>query len=473
VLADDLQRLLARQPVRARRGGRRYRCGRFVARHRLALTAAAAALLAFSSGLGLALWQRAQAVAERERAERRFADVHALSQWMLLDIDDNLSRLPESTSVRERALDYLERLHAEADDDPALLADLAEGYARAGALLAEGPAARSSTRAERSHAAFERAVAIQRWLFAYEPYRIERALALGNTLRRQARAGMGTAHHDVASARVEEALALARSVGERAPEASEPAYLLASTLVTRLRLVGVMREGHGGQPDTALDDAAAAWSALLRVEPVPALEDQEFGMDAAILSRILHEVGREAEAVAVAERAIAVFERFAVPGAHTGIAYAYSTLAFHRRDQGRTDEALALHARTMTIRRARLEERDLPISAFIAFFDSLLDDVELALARPDHDRARPGLDEAGAFLDRMAGKAATPPPPATACTNSACACRARIADLFAPGSRNGGLLEAVEQVPQEVISRLRVAHGLVDDERPETVVENP
>lgn len=59
-MAADLRRYLAGQPVAARRGGRRYRLGRLVRRHRAALAISAALLVAVA-----ALWA---AVAARQRA---------------------------------------------------------------------------------------------------------------------------------------------------------------------------------------------------------------------------------------------------------------------------------------------------------------------------------------------------------------------------------------------------------------------
>lgn len=75
-LADDVRRHLAREPVRAHRGGLRYRLGRFLERHALASAFAGLALLGLLAGLGLALWQagEARAAAARESAERARAE---------------------------------------------------------------------------------------------------------------------------------------------------------------------------------------------------------------------------------------------------------------------------------------------------------------------------------------------------------------------------------------------------------------
>jgi len=74
-LADDLRRWLDGRPVEARRGGRRYRLAKFVARHRAAVTFAALAVLALAAGLAGTLIQsrRAAQQAAIAREQRDFA----------------------------------------------------------------------------------------------------------------------------------------------------------------------------------------------------------------------------------------------------------------------------------------------------------------------------------------------------------------------------------------------------------------
>ena len=75
-LAEDLRRWLSGRPVAARVGSRRYRVGKFVGRHRLALTAAILATLGLAGGLALALWQARIASRERDRAQVAAEQAH-------------------------------------------------------------------------------------------------------------------------------------------------------------------------------------------------------------------------------------------------------------------------------------------------------------------------------------------------------------------------------------------------------------
>ncbi|MFL6196482.1 MAG: protein kinase domain-containing protein [Thermoanaerobaculia bacterium] len=69
-LAEDLRRSLDGRPVRARPDSVAYRTGRFLFRHRLAVTAASLVVLSLVAGLAVALWQARVARAEARRAER-------------------------------------------------------------------------------------------------------------------------------------------------------------------------------------------------------------------------------------------------------------------------------------------------------------------------------------------------------------------------------------------------------------------
>jgi eukaryotic-like serine/threonine-protein kinase len=82
--ADDLRRVLAREPVRAKPPTWAYRTRRFVRRHRVSVAAAVIAAVVLAGGTGLLAWQRVEIARERDRAreaERRAAlDASAANQ---------------------------------------------------------------------------------------------------------------------------------------------------------------------------------------------------------------------------------------------------------------------------------------------------------------------------------------------------------------------------------------------------------
>jgi eukaryotic-like serine/threonine-protein kinase len=130
-LGLDLRRFLEGQPVAARRGGRAYRSRKFVARHRLALAAGAAVVLALSAATVIS-------ARERARAERRAAEVRKLAGSVLLHLNDAIAHLPGSTPLRvelaRRSQESLASLAQEASGDVALQRDLAAAYLRLGNL---------------------------------------------------------------------------------------------------------------------------------------------------------------------------------------------------------------------------------------------------------------------------------------------------------------------------------------------------
>jgi len=129
--ADDVRRHLDGLPVKARPATLRYRAGKLLRRHRVAIPAAALALSLIVGFAGAAVW-------EARRAQRRFDQVRGLAHSVLFDLHDAIERLPGSTAAREllvlRALEYLENLSREAGSNAALTREVALGYERVGVV---------------------------------------------------------------------------------------------------------------------------------------------------------------------------------------------------------------------------------------------------------------------------------------------------------------------------------------------------
>ncbi|HEY5035628.1 MAG TPA: serine/threonine-protein kinase [Chthoniobacterales bacterium] len=128
-LADDLARHLAGRTVRARPDTFAYRANKFIRRNKVAVTAGALLVMTLLAGLTATL-------IEAHRAQRRFDDVHRLTNSYLFEIDDAIHDLPGATAARKlivsRALEYLDRLAAEAAGDRALQLELAGAYLKVG-----------------------------------------------------------------------------------------------------------------------------------------------------------------------------------------------------------------------------------------------------------------------------------------------------------------------------------------------------
>ncbi len=94
-LADDLERYLRGEPVRARPDSAGYRLKKFLARNRLPVAAGAAVVLALGVGLGVALWQGNEA---RHQARRATA-LNSFVLNLIRTADPNASRETKAADV--------------------------------------------------------------------------------------------------------------------------------------------------------------------------------------------------------------------------------------------------------------------------------------------------------------------------------------------------------------------------------------
>jgi serine/threonine protein kinase len=141
--SEDIRRHLEGLPVVARKATLSYRGTKFIQRNKVAVAAAAVIVLTLLIGIAAAGWEahiaraeRARAEAAGARAERRFNQVRKLAHSVLFDYNEAIQDLPGSVPVRERlvkdALEYLDSLAGEANDDPSLQRELATAYEKVG-----------------------------------------------------------------------------------------------------------------------------------------------------------------------------------------------------------------------------------------------------------------------------------------------------------------------------------------------------
>ncbi|MEP7071298.1 MAG: protein kinase, partial [Verrucomicrobiota bacterium] len=132
--SDDIERHLKGRPVIARPDTWNYRATKFVERNKITVAAALLVLLSLIAGIVATSWQAHVAREERARAERRFDQVRALAKSYLFEFHDAIEGLPGSTPAREllvrRALQYLDSLAAEAQDNDDLQRELVLAYVK-------------------------------------------------------------------------------------------------------------------------------------------------------------------------------------------------------------------------------------------------------------------------------------------------------------------------------------------------------
>ncbi len=185
-LAADLNRWLNSFPVAARPAGRSHALELLWRRRRLpiALSAAAVAALIAATLVTTTLYVRAETA--RRQAEQRFAEVHALARFMMLDVTDSLERFPGASQLRhdlaDRGRSYLEGLSRVPGASRDLRLEAAEGYAKTGQILAASSGQNLGDPVA-GKAALARAEEQLRALMAEAPERDDIAVALARTLK--------------------------------------------------------------------------------------------------------------------------------------------------------------------------------------------------------------------------------------------------------------------------------------------------
>lgn len=275
-LAEDLDRFLDGRAVEAMPASRLYRARKFAARHRLALGAAGAVLLALVGGLGAALHGM-------ETASREAARASAVSDFLgeiLTGVDPDRARDLDKTLMREILDSGAERARAALGDRADVLADIEGTIADAYLGLAEF---------ERAHE-FARA-AWQRLEGVAGPHAIETLDArrlLARVLTEQGR--------------LEEAEAHARAATEGLTRGAGPNAR--ATLLARQVLGWTLREaGRTAEARDELAAASAAMATALGVEDSATLETRFMH------SITLGDLGAFDEAAAIQRDLIAIRSR--------------------------------------------------------------------------------------------------------------------------------------------------------------------
>jgi tetratricopeptide (TPR) repeat protein/tRNA A-37 threonylcarbamoyl transferase component Bud32 len=240
-LADDLERYLGGEPIRARPAGPAGRLWRWCRRRPVVAGLSVALLFSLVGGLGLALWKGHEAEANlREadeqkelaqnhatRAEERFLLAHRAVNDFCSRVEAELANTPGLQPVRRKllqeALTYYKEFLRQRGDDPGLRAELADAYHRIAWITAE-----VGSKAE-ALAAHQQTQCIYQALVAADPdnesFQVKLASAYHNVAMLQVETGQvadGTANY-------EKAIALTQDMVRRHPADRQQRYFLANS----------------------------------------------------------------------------------------------------------------------------------------------------------------------------------------------------------------------------------------------------
>ncbi|MET0624688.1 MAG: protein kinase [Pyrinomonadaceae bacterium] len=174
--AEDIRRHLDELPVSARPDTFAYRTSKFVRRNKVGVVAASLIFLALIAGILGTAYQARVAQRERERAEKRFEQVRKLANNVVFKYHDAIASLPGATATREMlvkdAIEYLDNLSLDAQDNPSLSQELALAYLKIGNVQGQTNVANLGE-SEGALASYRKSVGILEQLSRKEPRNVE------------------------------------------------------------------------------------------------------------------------------------------------------------------------------------------------------------------------------------------------------------------------------------------------------------
>lgn len=355
-LSDDVARFLGGKPVAAREPSLGYVLRKLAAQHRAAVVVAVLAVLGIAAALGVALWQRQQALEQRARAEARFDDVRQLANALIFKVHDAVARLDGSTDVRKmivsEAVSYLDTLAA-SGGDASLQLDLAKGYKQVSRAQGDAQIANLGDYAG-AHASLTRAIGLLEPLQTSVLWR-DAGLELVHALRLRAGVEQSLGRRADAKQTAAAALAKAELLLARAPGDQEVRRTVASAHFN-------VALSLGSDPQSAVhwEAAGRTFEALWKEAPRDpghmrnvALVDKYYG------GRLI-EAGRVDEGVARYRRALQLDEQrlAASPSSRQvqfDVAIDLANIAMGLAFMDRGDEALPYLDRSIAMREQMLQ----------------------------------------------------------------------------------------------------------------------
>ncbi len=170
--AEDIGRHLDGMPVMALPNTFGYRAAKFLRRNRASSVIGAALILSLFGGIVTGTRLYRAAVLSNEKAVERLEDARRLAATFIFEVSGDIGPLEGTVRARERivrsALEYLDQLALDSENDPGVRLDLANAYLRLGDL--QGGAVRSNLgQRDKARASYERASEMAEALSAEAP----------------------------------------------------------------------------------------------------------------------------------------------------------------------------------------------------------------------------------------------------------------------------------------------------------------
>ncbi len=234
--AEDILRHLRGLPVTARPNTYSYRAEKFYQRNKVSVFASVLIILAIFAGIVTTVWQARIALSERAKAEKRFNDVRTLANAFLFDLSPKIEKLPGSTEARKElvtlALQYLDSLSTEAEDDQELQSELAAAYEKVGDVQGN-PSNPNVGDISGSMASYEKALNIRLKLLKSDPNDLIRESDLANNYKVLGEINANGGDLEKGKAYLEKALEMRETINKKEPTSYEGRTRLAETINAR------------------------------------------------------------------------------------------------------------------------------------------------------------------------------------------------------------------------------------------------
>ncbi|QNN45979.1 tetratricopeptide repeat protein [Thermomonas brevis] len=359
-LRADLLAWLDGRPVAARAPTWRYRAGRFVRRNTLAVSAAAAVVVALCAGLGIALWQAHEARLQAQRAD--VVNAYLVDVFRSIDPEEGLG--PDATvrQLIDAGVARLDRgeLHGQPDAEGKLRLTLAGSYIalgeypKAGEEVAQALRLLPPSQADDVMQARVRQCEILQLgerldetgtcLDAAEKWRRAHAASLSepeaNAANLQIKRAQLLGHRE----RYEAAEKLALEAWQRLRTLQGDDGLL--TLDARLQYAELLSSGPGRHAEAAAQMRAVV-DGIRRIRPL-----NDFKLASALHNLAVYQAlaGQNEQSAATERQALAIRRRI-LPPEHPYTALSIGQLAQQLEALGRNREALPLHEEATAIYR--------------------------------------------------------------------------------------------------------------------------
>jgi tetratricopeptide (TPR) repeat protein len=369
-LAAEVQHFLAGEPVTAYREPLTARAGRWVRRHRVLVTSAAAAGLVALVGLGLLLVQQARANDELQAANERERQRFELATEAIKTFHTGVSE--DVLLKQEQFQDLQKRLLGGAAEFYGKLEKLLHGQADARSRRALGNAyhelgelARKIGSQPEALKVHRQALAVRRELAGEPDADVEARLDVARSLLGMVRLQKETGDAKGALASAEEARALAEALKEAAPTDQVHAVLADS----HSKIGWVL--SHTGKLKEALaayEQARALGQKLADASPAVISFQSDLANSHNIIGWTLAQTGQLKEALAAYERGLALRQKLAdanptVPAFQTDLAFSHNNIGNLLAKTGQPKEALAAYERSLALRQ-KLAAANPSVTAF-------------------------------------------------------------------------------------------------------------